>query len=621
MLRASRIAYWATPSLLCLLLYWLGLKAWFQQDDFAWLGLDLMVSDARSFFEALFKPMAQGTIRPLSERLFFMVFVNLFGLEALPFRIAVFATMFADLLLLCVITNRLAGSRIAGFVASCLWLVNTALSTPLSWTSAYNQVLCSFFVLLAFWFFLRYTETGALRYYGYQAAAFIAGFGALEINVVYPALAALYAFCCARRYLLSTLPLFAVSGIYTLIHRSVAPPQTGEIYRMYFDASIFETLWTYLRWMIGATRFAPADRFPHWVYPTAEFIAAAGIIAAIVWMIWRRQWVVLFFAGWFLVAIGPVLPLKNHISDYYMTVPAMGLAMLGGWAAAQAWQAPQWVRVVAVACLLAYALPVARATWLQTRWMYNGSQRARAFVQRVAYAHKLHPNKILLIRNMDSELFWVGFYGDPFRIFGLRDIYLTSDAESRIQPFMESGPLTRYFLAETAAMHALSHDRAVVYEVAGEKLRNITSMYARMLASRGADLEYSPRVELGQAAYEGQLVDGFYGIEDAFRWMSKRGVVRVRGPRTASERLEITGTCPEQQLSKGPLRITVSIDGRKIGTHRLERAGDFSFAHALPAESVDKKTIDVAIEVERTISAPNDDRALGVVITTVSVAG
>ncbi|HET8548824.1 MAG TPA: glycosyltransferase family 39 protein, partial [Bryobacteraceae bacterium] len=574
----------------------------------------------RSFLTALFTPMAQGTIRPLSERLFFMVFVNLFGMDALPFRIAVFLTMFADLVLLCIVVNRLARSRIAGFAAACLWVVNVGLSTPLSWTSAYNQILCAFFLLLAFWCWLRFTETAERRWYWWLWLPFLLGFGALEMNVIYPALAGLYALCCARRYLIWTLPMFAASAIFTLVHRSVAPRQTGEIYRMYFDTSIATTLATYIRWTIGQARFFRGKQIDYWLIVTAEAVVAVGIIAAIVWMIRRRQWLVLLFAGWFLIAIGPVLPLKNHISDYYLTIPSIGLAMLGGWTVAQAWRAPRHVQIAAAVVVLAYAVPSAQASWRQTRWNWQGSQRAKAFLERVAYAHKLHPNKILLIRNMDSELFWIGFYGDPFRIFGLRDIYLTADAEPRIEPFNESGPLTRYFLAETAALHAISHDKAVVYEVSGEKLRNVTDLYARLLASRGSDLEFSPRVEVAQAAYEPQVIDGFYAIEDRFRWMSKRGVVRVRGPRNASEKLEVSGTCPEQHMLQGPLRLAISVEGRPIATHEINRSNlAFTFRDGLPADLVGMKSIDVAIEAERTISTPTDDRKLGVVITTVSI--
>ena len=160
MTRSARLAYWTIPSLLCLALYWLGLKSWFFQDDFAWLNLSQTIYSPDTFWKAMFAPMAQGTIRPWSERGFFLLFYSLFGLEALPFRIWVFLTQFANLVLLTSLTCRITKSRLAGFLAPILWLANSALSTPMTWTSSYNQVLCAFFLLLAFRLFVEYTETG-----------------------------------------------------------------------------------------------------------------------------------------------------------------------------------------------------------------------------------------------------------------------------------------------------------------------------------------------------------------------------------------------------------------------------------------------------------------------------
>ena len=92
MSRARRAAWWAAPSLLCLLLYWRGFTAWFRADDFAWLGGGIYIQNFHDLLTALFAPQAQGTIRPFSERAFFMLGFSLFGLDALPFKIVVFAT-------------------------------------------------------------------------------------------------------------------------------------------------------------------------------------------------------------------------------------------------------------------------------------------------------------------------------------------------------------------------------------------------------------------------------------------------------------------------------------------------------------------------------------------------
>src|SRR5690349_23941168 len=123
-------AYWLAPPLLCLAIYWRGLLAWFQADDFAWLALRLQVHDWRTLLHVLFAPMAQGSIRPLSERGFFLVFEWLFGVSALPFRIWVLLTQCANLALLAAIARRLTGSRTAALWAAILWLVHSSLALP-----------------------------------------------------------------------------------------------------------------------------------------------------------------------------------------------------------------------------------------------------------------------------------------------------------------------------------------------------------------------------------------------------------------------------------------------------------------------------------------------------------
>ncbi len=114
--RLATAAFWLVPPLLCLALYWRGFTAWFRADDFAWLGTGLYIQNFHDFLVAIFAPMAQGTIRPLSERAFFMAGFSLFGLDALPFKIVIFATQFANLALVASIGARLSGLRCGGFL-------------------------------------------------------------------------------------------------------------------------------------------------------------------------------------------------------------------------------------------------------------------------------------------------------------------------------------------------------------------------------------------------------------------------------------------------------------------------------------------------------------------------
>jgi len=85
--RAASAAYWLGPSLLCLALYWRAFNAWFRADDFAWLGTGIYVQNFHDLLIALFAPQAQGTIRPLSERMFFLAGFSIDSLFALLDRL------------------------------------------------------------------------------------------------------------------------------------------------------------------------------------------------------------------------------------------------------------------------------------------------------------------------------------------------------------------------------------------------------------------------------------------------------------------------------------------------------------------------------------------------------
>ncbi len=77
-------AYWAIPPLISLLLYWPGLTAWFQKDEFVSLNLYNTVHTWKDFVWVTFTPFAPGTSRVISERLFFLSFYSLFGMNAFP---------------------------------------------------------------------------------------------------------------------------------------------------------------------------------------------------------------------------------------------------------------------------------------------------------------------------------------------------------------------------------------------------------------------------------------------------------------------------------------------------------------------------------------------------------
>ncbi len=615
MSRAARIAYWTAPGLFCLVLYWLGLKTWFRQDDFAWLALHLRLQETGDLWTILFAPMAQGTIRPLSERLFFLAFYHFFGLEAIPYRIAVFLTQFANLALLSLIARRLTGSRLAGFWAPVFWTANSGLALSMSWTAAYNQILCAFFILLSFYLLLRHFDTGERRYWLAQWVTFLLGFGALEINVVYPAIAAAYALCCARENFRKTLWLFVPSAAYAVLHRYAAPGPAGGLYTMYFDSSLATTLLTYWQWALGAARVGLANfDLPGWTAPAGTAILSVAILGFAVRQSARRNGLAAFFLLWFLIVLAPVLPLRDHVSDYYLTMPVIGLAMLGGWAFSRGLHSQWGLRVASVLCAAIYlgaSVPVVRTAM---RWNYESSRAARTLVRGVARARELHPHKVILLTGVDTDLFWAGVFDKPFRLIGVSDVYLAPGAEGNIDAHTELGNVADYVLPPGPALRALEENRAVVYSAGGARLRNVTATWRVIARSRWTSAQEPKRVDAGNPLFDGQLGPTWHAREGAYRWMPKRATVRLGGPSVSGERLYVSGYCPKRQLERGPLTLTVSVEGRALPAVKITRGDElFEFSFPLPAELIGRASVEIALEVDRTLTDAGDGRVLGLV--------
>jgi hypothetical protein len=611
----AKVLWWTCPPLFCLALYWYGLKAWFLTDDFAWLGMHFQVYDVPSFFHAMFAPMAQGTVRPFSERLFFLTFERIFGVDALPFRIFVFLTQFLNLALLAAIVVRITGSRMAGFLAAIFWTANSSLAVAMTWTSSYNQVQCAAFLLGAFYCLLRYIETGRARWNIAQWAIFILGFGSLEINIVYPALAAAYTLFCARKAFLKTLPLFGVSILYAIVHFTYAPKQNSGAYAMHLDGSIFRTLWDYIVWAPGVVRSSPPPTAWEVAGTAVVLLSLAGFAA---WRLRHQDWKVLFFLSWFPIVIAPVLPLRDHISDYYLTIPTVGLAMLGGWGFARAWKAGVLWRLAAIAVSAAYIYPSAVQGRIVTAWYYHRSIPIRNLYRAVERAHELHPNKIILLTGVDSELFWAGMNDKPFRLIEATQVYLAPGSELMIEKHPDVGDVNEQVLPREVAGRAIASGSAVVYAVTGNRLTNMTGAF------RGQAQQWMSKpvkkLDVGQPYLGDLLGPEWYPIENGYRWMPRRASFRIGGPATAEEKLYLHGFYPKEQLAKAPVRVQVTIDGQSAGELQLGmNDAEFNLGYPLRPELIGKDSLQVEIQVSRAVDDGSSGRELGLAFGVISV--
>jgi len=613
MTRARAVAYWTVPSLICLLVHWQGFTAWFRADDFAWLSNFNRVHSFHDLVVVMFIPRAQGTIRPLSERAFFMIGYGLFGLDSLPFRIVIFATQFGALALTAAVGARLTGSRAAGFCAALLWTVNSTTVQPLAWACVYNEVMCAFFLLLAFYFLLRYIEAGegnpaARRFKICEWAVFLLGFGALELNVVYPVLAGAYTLLCARKFFRGTLPMLAVSIGYTVMHTLVAPPPAAGDYAMQFGASMLRTLGVYWTWSIGPVFLPASEHIAKWMLIAGVAVVSASLLLFLALRLRaggrdRASGAPLFCLAWYLIAFVPMLPLRDHRTEYYPYIPVIGLAWLGGWALVEAWRRGPGGRVAAVTLAALYAALVLPRTVTASEWNHALAERARDLVEGVARAEELHPGKAILLYGADSEQFWNAIRDKAFPLIGMNNVYLAPGSEKRIVQPGDWGRVEDYMLTPGVVANGLDRDELEVYDVSGPVLRNITGKYAGDLGENALPTRVSAADPL--TAY--LLGPEWYSLDVDHRWTPKRATLRIGGPTAPGKKLYLSGYAPD---ASGAVEVTVTVEGvplppRKVGP------GSIEIAFPLPDSAVGKREINVAVEVSRTFRPPGEARDLG----------
>lgn len=458
----------AIAAVLCLFtFYYRGLDCYFYQDDFGWLHLG-PARDFHEFLEMIFAPKAHGNLRPWSENLYFYGMKALFGINPLPFRILVFLTVSANLFLLNSVARRLTGSVAAGAAATFCWLLHPCVAPSLCWTCIYNQSQSLCFILLAFLLYLKGRERA-------QAVVFLLGLGSLETVVMYPLLVSTHALLFDRSRFRRILPLYAGSAAFTLIHFLVAPIYKSGPYAIRVDSRIFRTLWSYTEMALGP------ERIGHflWNWPPAFFHVATGALcAAVLLAIFLRDPkpvliryanpTALFGAAWFVILLGPLLLLPDHVMDYALTGPVVGLALI----IAAAVAAQRRIGISIAVFYLVFAVP---AAWNVTRWNWERSHIARDLVQGVLRFKRATPYKMMLLTGMDTDQFLAGFADLPFQVHGYYDVWLAPGAETKINDAGRLAPLLVWKPEKSYPL--LDSGQAMVLDVTGGNVRDVTAEY------------------------------------------------------------------------------------------------------------------------------------------------
>ncbi|HEV2687304.1 MAG TPA: hypothetical protein VGV35_02085, partial [Bryobacteraceae bacterium] len=447
----------------------------------------------------------------------------------------------------------------------------------------------------------------------WQWVVFLLGFLVLELNVVYPALAAGYALCCARAHLRKTLFLFIPSALFVAIHIFMIPAPTDPYYKSAFGSSLFVMFWNYWAYALGALRGEIEDWRPLWLGVALTLAISAALLLFAIRMLRRKQWLPLFLLGWFVVAILPLLPFKNHFTEYYVTVPAIGLAILAAWALSQISSRA----IIAVALILTglYLTVSIEDNHIAENYYYQRSRKMKYLVKGLEALPQFVRQKAILLSDVDNDLFWSGIFDDPFRLIGITHLYLVPGSERKIDPHLEWGGISKFIISFDDAVTLLQRHEATVFTLEGRNLKDVTAPYlasaAKVIAARHPDY-----VNVADSIYDARLGPSWYAAENGFRWMPRTATVRIGGPSSEGQKLQVTGYAPAPVLEKGPIQVSFQAAGIPIGTATLKKAESFSLEFTLPNALVGRPEMELEIEVSRTTQVPGDTRTLGLVFNT-----
>jgi hypothetical protein len=598
------------PALLLLIAYWPVWDVWFRADDFAWLGLRLPVKDLSTLLTALFQPMAQGTVRFLSERAFFLTFSSIFGVDPLPMRIFIFLLQLASIALVVRLCWRLSGSWATAALVPCLWLLNPGTVVSMTWLSTWNQLLVVFFLLAALVSFIE-------RRMWLCWISYLLGFGALEVNIVFPGLLLAYVWLYERERLREVWLFFVPSLLFVAIHLLVIPKNKQDpTYQLFLDADLPRRLSRYWKWGLGFWRYVDlVGGHVRWERIGSPMLSVLGLggLAWAGWNYWRkvpRGRLALFGVAWFVGLLLPVLPLRNHFSDYYLASASVGMAMILAVAVVEAWnwhKAAGGAATVAICFLVFVSWEVRAAT---IGWYRSHSQAVERLTRGVVEARRLHPNDVVLLDGVDNSLFWDGMLDDPFRLYLVFDVFLTPGSERRLSRSIAGDDLTPYVFPPEDTRFLLEHEAVQVYRIEPGPLRNVTRTYHR---EQDPTLPYgTPRfIDVAKSAYQGLLGPGWHPVDNRARWSGGKSELKIGGPKSAGQALRMTGYAPELVLGQGPQVLTVTANGKKLPPVTFTQANvPFSIAIPLPQELIDVPQMNLQLSFSRVIMQRGREHAL-----------
>jgi 4-amino-4-deoxy-L-arabinose transferase-like glycosyltransferase len=311
-----------------------------------------------------------------------------------------------------------------------------------------------------------------------------------------------------------------------------------------------------------------------------------------------RAWVLVFFACALVVFFAG--------SARYLLPLAPAVILL----AARTFESrPKWL-LAAFALQMAWAVPLA---WSHYQW----SNAYRAFVQ--GLAPRLAGHRVFTNGEWGLQYYGEQAGAEPL-LHGASlnpgDIVLTSDLGYPI-PFDHPGSrlerIAEYTIRPSVPLRLIAMNSRSAFSTISFGVRpfDITSapadaLHASLVVANEPSLSYVPMdaPEAGE-----QIAGGIFGLESGgWRWMSEKATILLKRPAVESH-IEAEIVIPDSAPAR---RVTLALDGATIADRTFPAHGSYTLSSAPIAPG--KGTATLTIQVDKTFSAPGDQRRLGLIL-------
>ncbi|HLI84010.1 MAG TPA: hypothetical protein VKV17_08830 [Bryobacteraceae bacterium] len=327
------------------------------------------------------------------------------------------------------------------------------------------------------------------------------------------------------------------------------------------------------------------------------------LLPGTLWLAWRKRaepatrfllaWIAIFFAGAIAVFFAG--------SARYLLPIAAPVALLASRLPIK-WLAP------AFAAQMALSLGLAIVNY--AHWDAN-----RRFAAQLAVPSANHRVWV------DGEL-GLRFYLEADHALPLRknqqlrpgDIVASSELTRSVAPTAPASTIARMEIRPAIPLRLIGLDTHSGYSDSSRGLwpfglsaGPIDRLRADLILERHPTREYLP-MNAPEAA--GQIVSGIYQLEaNAYRWTAARGILIFKSPSVPAP-LAATFTIPAAAPAR---RIAILLDGRQVAAQVYRSPGTYTLES--PPVAPAGPSANVAIQVDRTFSAPPDTRQLGIVLS------